>query len=88
MNRIQALLGVCALVAAPAVFAEGDAEAGKEVFDAKCMVCHNAYPDVERGSDLHGEADLYPAELPEGIGCQRCHGYYLLLPWRNAGTGR
>lgn len=40
----------------------------------ECMFCHNAYPDVEQGSDLYPLARLFPKELPEGIGCQRCHG--------------
>lgn len=40
----------------------------------ECMFCHNAYPDAPAGSDLEGAAHTYPAELPEGIGCQRCHG--------------
>jgi tetratricopeptide (TPR) repeat protein len=34
-----------------------------------CLFCHNAYPDsppVEEG--------VFPASLPEGIDCQRCHG--------------
>lgn len=40
----------------------------------ECMFCHNAYPEVEAGSDSYGSADEFPLELPEGIGCQRCHG--------------
>ncbi|MFW6175906.1 MAG: tetratricopeptide repeat protein [Acidobacteriota bacterium] len=40
----------------------------------ECMVCHNAYPDVPAGSDAHHASQTYPAELPEGTGCQRCHG--------------
>lgn len=40
----------------------------------ECMFCHNAYPDVPRGSDAHFEHPTYPAELPQGTGCQRCHG--------------
>ncbi len=40
----------------------------------ECMFCHNAYPDVPAGSDAYGEPPTYPARLPEGIGCQRCHG--------------
>ncbi len=40
----------------------------------ECMFCHNAYPEVEPGSDAYGAPPLYPASLPEGIGCQRCHG--------------
>lgn len=39
-----------------------------------CMFCHNAYPDVAEGSDQAGQPHRFPAELPEGIGCQRCHG--------------
>ncbi len=40
----------------------------------ECMFCHNAYPDVPAGSDLYGPYQTFPAELPEGLGCQRCHG--------------
>ncbi|MDY7093755.1 MAG: tetratricopeptide repeat protein, partial [Acidobacteriota bacterium] len=39
-----------------------------------CMVCHNAYPDVPAGNDAPGALQVYPTDLPEGIGCQRCHG--------------
>ena len=40
----------------------------------ECMFCHNGYPDVpEAADDFHAE-HLFPAELPEGTGCQRCHG--------------
>lgn len=40
----------------------------------QCMFCHNAYPDVAEDSDLYGLDDIFPHELPQGIGCQRCHG--------------
>lgn len=40
----------------------------------ECMFCHNAYPDVPAGSDRQREAHVFPESLPEGIGCQRCHG--------------
>ncbi|HXU29065.1 MAG TPA: tetratricopeptide repeat protein [Thermoanaerobaculia bacterium] len=40
----------------------------------ECMFCHNAYPDAPQGSDLHDAPQIYPEKLPEGIGCQRCHG--------------
>lgn len=40
----------------------------------ECMFCHNAYPQVPGGSDLDGAPHRFPAELPQGIGCQRCHG--------------
>src|SRR5215831_4125181 len=34
-----------------------------------CMFCHNAYPDPAPAED-----GVFPAVLPEGIDCQRCHG--------------
>ncbi len=40
----------------------------------ECMFCHNAYPDVPAGGDLTWQPDVFPSRLPEGIGCQRCHG--------------
>lgn len=40
----------------------------------ECMFCHNAYPQVPAGSDHHDQPQLFPADLPAGIGCQRCHG--------------
>ena len=40
----------------------------------ECMFCHNDYPDVAKGSDAYGMRPVFPAELPQGIGCQRCHG--------------
>lgn len=40
----------------------------------ECMFCHNGYPDVPEGSDAHHAPQTYPEELPEGTGCQRCHG--------------
>lgn len=40
----------------------------------ECMFCHNAYPDVPVGSDVYGQPLVFPTELPEGTGCQRCHG--------------
>lgn len=40
----------------------------------ECMFCHNAYPDVPAGSDRSGAPHLFPPDLPEGTGCQRCHG--------------
>jgi hypothetical protein len=39
-----------------------------------CMFCHNAYPDVPEGSDRYLELHRFPKDLPEGTGCQRCHG--------------
>lgn len=41
----------------------------------ECMFCHNAYPDLEAGeASSHWDAQSFPTELPQGIGCQRCHG--------------
>jgi tetratricopeptide (TPR) repeat protein len=40
----------------------------------ECMFCHNGYPDVPAGSDAWEAPHTYPEELPEGTGCQRCHG--------------
>ncbi len=40
----------------------------------ECLFCHNAYPDVPEGSDAYMAAQVFPVELPEGTGCQRCHG--------------
>lgn len=40
----------------------------------KCMFCHNAYPEVAAGSDTHWAMETFPHELPQGTGCQRCHG--------------
>lgn len=39
-----------------------------------CMFCHNAYPDVPKGSDDRFDPATYPEDLPQGVGCQRCHG--------------
>lgn len=38
----------------------------------QCMFCHNAFPEVE--SDAYGDEVRFPQVLPEGTGCQRCHG--------------
>ena len=40
----------------------------------QCLFCHNAFPEVPAGSDTHWSPHTFPAELPQGIGCQRCHG--------------
>jgi tetratricopeptide (TPR) repeat protein len=34
-----------------------------------CLFCHNAYPDP-----AGTEEGVFPATIPEGIDCQRCHG--------------
>ena len=40
----------------------------------ECLFCHNAFPEVPAGSDAHWKPQRFPAALPEGTGCQRCHG--------------
>jgi predicted CXXCH cytochrome family protein len=37
-----------------------------------CMFCHNGYPKIAAGATASDP--IYPADLPEGIDCQRCHG--------------
>ncbi|MCZ6871970.1 MAG: tetratricopeptide repeat protein [bacterium] len=39
-----------------------------------CLFCHNAFPEVPEGSDAHWAVDKFPQDLPQGTGCQRCHG--------------
>ena len=40
----------------------------------RCIGCHNAFGEYSEKSGLKGHIGLYPHDLPEGIGCQRCHG--------------
>ena len=41
----------------------------------ECMFCHNAYPDAVAEEKLsYWRSQSLPEKLPEGIGCQRCHG--------------
>jgi Tfp pilus assembly protein PilF len=40
----------------------------------ECVFCHTSYPDVPAGADAYGAPQVFPARLPEGVGCQRCHG--------------
>jgi predicted CXXCH cytochrome family protein len=40
----------------------------------ECLFCHDAYPEMPAGADAPGMPQAFPAELPEGLGCQRCHG--------------
>ncbi len=39
-----------------------------------CFGCHSAYPPIEAGADAVWSDPRFPAELPGGIDCQRCHG--------------
>lgn len=40
----------------------------------ECMFCHNGYPSLPAHSRAHGADATFPATLPQGIDCQRCHG--------------
>lgn len=40
----------------------------------ECMFCHNAYAAVGEDELSYWRPQTFPARLPEGIGCQRCHG--------------
>lgn len=40
----------------------------------ECLFCHSAYPDAPAGSDARFAPQRFPAHLPDGLGCQRCHG--------------
>jgi Tfp pilus assembly protein PilF len=40
----------------------------------ECMFCHNAYPEAPAGSDAYEAPHVFPRALPDGTGCQRCHG--------------
>ncbi len=53
---------------------QADHEGIRRAVRRECMFCHNAYPEVAEGSDVYGSPATYPKTLPEGIGCQRCHG--------------
>ena len=39
----------------------------------ECLFCHNAYPATSAPASYWSNQGV-PAQLPEGIGCQRCHG--------------
>ena len=40
----------------------------------ECMFCHNGFAEVPEGSDTHWQPHTFPTDLPQGTGCQRCHG--------------
>lgn len=40
----------------------------------ECMFCHNSYPAIPAGHEERGSEPVYAGELPQGIGCERCHG--------------
>ncbi len=40
----------------------------------ECLFCHNAYPAVAPEPASYWRSQSVPRSLPEGTGCQRCHG--------------
>ncbi len=52
----------------------GNDEAGLRVVQRGCMFCHNAVPTDPSFQDERFAPPVFPAKMPEGIGCQRCHG--------------
>jgi tetratricopeptide (TPR) repeat protein len=40
----------------------------------ECLFCHNAFPDAAPEPLSYWRSQTFPEQLPEGIGCQRCHG--------------
>jgi predicted CXXCH cytochrome family protein len=41
----------------------------------ECMFCHNAYPKIPQLLEHASSAEMtFVQPIPEGIGCQRCHG--------------
>lgn len=40
----------------------------------ECMFCHNAFPEMPKDADWHWQPQVFPHQLPQGTGCQRCHG--------------
>jgi predicted CXXCH cytochrome family protein len=39
-----------------------------------CVFCHNGIGEIPSASSEPGAEPVFPANLPEGIDCQRCHG--------------
>lgn len=40
-----------------------------------CFFCHDAYPRASAGEDVSESGEpIFPATIPQGIDCQRCHG--------------
>jgi tetratricopeptide (TPR) repeat protein len=40
----------------------------------ECMACHNGYPHPDPAANPNPDKNIFGADLPEGIDCQRCHG--------------
>jgi predicted CXXCH cytochrome family protein len=52
-----------------------DQEDIRRTITPECLFCHDGYPQTDQAA-AHDEKELasFPASLPEGIDCQRCHG--------------
>jgi predicted CXXCH cytochrome family protein len=50
-----------------------DHRAFRRAISHECMSCHNGYPEFARPPSQE-DAPMFPAALPQGIDCQRCHG--------------
>ena len=55
----------------------------RRTIPAECIFCHNGYPQTDPQIDQktdhntapsQSDSGIFPANLPEGIDCQRCHG--------------
>jgi tetratricopeptide (TPR) repeat protein len=52
-----------------------DQEDIRRAITPECMFCHNGYPQIDqRTASYDSDHAVFPAQLPEGIDCQRCHG--------------
>jgi Tfp pilus assembly protein PilF len=55
-------------------FDQPDHEGVRRRVRRECVFCHTSYPDLPAGADAYGSPQTFPPSLPEGVGCQRCHG--------------
>ncbi len=56
-------------------FDRPDQEDFRRAIPAGCMQCHNALPALADSiTNSMSNTPAFPAKLPEGIDCQRCHG--------------
>jgi tetratricopeptide (TPR) repeat protein len=47
----------------------------RRTIPAECIFCHNGYPRIDQDAPPNQtDSGVFPANLPEGIDCQRCHG--------------
>jgi tetratricopeptide (TPR) repeat protein len=47
----------------------------RRTIPSECMFCHNGYPRIDQDAPPNqADSGIFPANLPEGIDCQRCHG--------------